>query len=271
VMLIFQPGEEKLPGGAKLMLEEGIFAEQVPDLIIAQHVLPELESGMVGFRPGKYMASCDEIFMTVKGKGGHGAMPHKITDTVLITSHIIVAMQQVVSRLADASIPSVLSFGKVIANGATNIIPPEVKVEGTFRTMNEQWRTSAHEHITRIAQLTAEAMGGQCDIRLDKGYPVLVNHEDYTRQIHQLANEYLGKEKTIDMDIRMTAEDFAYFTREYPCVYYRLGVKKPGQKEIHSLHSPTFDIDESALETGSGLMAWLAASFVEPVKKDNLV
>ncbi|NJK97514.1 MAG: amidohydrolase [Bacteroidales bacterium] len=263
VMLIFQPGEEKLPGGAKLMLEEGIFNERKPDMVIAQHVLPTLDAGYVGFKPGIYMASCDELFITVKGKGGHGAMPHQLNDTVLASAHLIVALQQVVSRFAEASVPSVLSIGKVIANGATNVIPGEVYMEGTFRTMNESWRTKAHEKMTILAKGLMEGMGCECDFRIDKGYPVVVNDEKITTDAQKMAKQFLGNEKVIDLDIRMTAEDFAYFTQLYPCTFYRLGVNKKGET-ASPLHSSKFDIDEQALQTGTGLMAWLAISFLKP-------
>lgn len=261
IMLIFQPGEEKLPGGAKLMLEAGIFDKKAPDLVIAQHVLPTLDSGFVGFKPGIYMASCDELFITIKGKGGHGAMPHQLNDTVLASAHLIVALQQVVSRYAEASVPSVLSIGKVIANGATNVIPSEVYMEGTFRTMNESWRQEAHGKMTSLAKGLMEGMGCECDFRIEKGYPVLVNDEKTTLEAKRFAQKYLGNDQVIDLDIRMTAEDFSYFTQLYPCTFYRLGVRKKGETSA-PLHSSKFNIDEDALKTGIGLMAWLSLSFL---------
>ncbi len=266
VMLIFQPGEEKLPGGARLMLEEGIFNDRKPDMVIAQHVLPNLDAGFVGFRPGMYMASCDELFITVKGKGGHGAIPHQINDTVLASAHLIVALQQVVSRFAEASVPSVLSIGKVIANGATNVIPGEVYMEGTFRTMNEPWRMKAHEKMTTLAKGLMEGMGCEVDFRIEKGYPVLINDEETTIKASKLAKEYLGDNHVIDLDLRMTAEDFSYFTQLYPCTFYRLGVNTKGEVSA-PLHSSKFDIDEQALKTGIGTMAWLAASFLYEAKR----
>lgn len=261
VMLIFQPGEEKLPGGARLMLEEGIFNDRKPDMVIAQHVQPNIDAGFVGFRPGMYMASCDELFITVKGKGGHGAMPHQINDTVLASAHLIVALQQVVSRFAEASVPSVLSIGKVIANGATNVIPGEVYMEGTFRTMNEPWRMKAHEKMSNLAKGLMEGMGCEVDFRIEKGYPVLINDERTTNKASKLAKEYLGDNQVIDLDLRMTAEDFSYFTQLYPCTFYRLGVNTKNGVSA-PLHSSKFDVDEQALKTGIGLMAWLAASFL---------
>jgi amidohydrolase len=262
IKLIFQPAEELLPGGAKLMLEEGALMNPEPDLIIGQHVMPDFKVGTVGFRPGMYMASCDELYMTVTGKGGHAALSHHVTDTVLIASHIIVALQQIVSRNANAAIPTILSFGKVQANGATNIIPNEVHIEGTFRTMNEEWRTNAHEKMIKLAKGIAQSMGGDCDLRIEKGYPCLINDSTATGLAHNFAKEYLGNENVINMDLRMTSEDFAWYTLKYPSLFYRLGVKSDLDEPTKGLHTPTFDIDEKALNYGCGVMAWLAISFL---------
>ncbi|MFW6371972.1 MAG: M20 metallopeptidase family protein [Bacteroidota bacterium] len=262
VLLVFQPGEEKLPGGARLMMEEGVFEEYKPEIVIGQHVMPDLPAGTVGFRPGMYMASTDEIYLTVKGRGGHAAMPHQLTDSVLMTSHIIVAMQQLVSRNANASIPTVLSFGKIIADGATNVIPSEVHVEGTFRTMNETWRAEAHGRIKTIASSIAASMGGSCEVEIRHGYPFLVNNEEITHKAISLAKDFLGETSVVDLDLRMTAEDFAYFSQAFPATFYRLGVMQPGTKNPSPLHSPTFMVDENALKTGIGTMARLALGYL---------
>ncbi len=260
VKLVFQPGEEKAPGGARKMLEEGLFGDEHPDLMIAQHVYPSMLSGQVGFREGKYMASSDEIYMRIRGKGGHAAMPHKATDSVLIASHILVALQQIVSRNAVASIPTVLSFGRMIADGAVNVIPPEVSVEGTFRTMDEQWRAEAHERMANIAQSIAGSMGGSCEFEIREGYPVLYNDPEITRKSSAFARNYLGDKMVHDLDTRMTAEDFSFFAEKYPAVLYRLGVRRSMEQTPLELHTAVFDIDEDALKTGMGLMAWLAIS-----------
>lgn len=262
VLLIFQPAEEKLPGGAKLMMEEGALDDPKPELIIGQHVLPGLEAGKLGFKPGMYMASTDELYLTVRGKGGHAALPHQITDNVLIAAHIIVALQQVVSRNAQASVPTVLSIGKVEARGATNIIPPEVKMEGTLRTMDENWRKEAHIKITSIAQSIAKGMGAECEVDIRIGYPYLVNDEGVTGKAMKFAREYLGEEHVIELDLRMTAEDFAYYTQKFPSTFYRLGTTDKEGEFRHPLHSPQFNIDEEALKTGMGAMAWLALGFL---------
>jgi len=260
VKLIFQPGEEVAPGGASIMIKDGALKNPEPKSIFGQHVMPYLPVGKVGFREGMYMASCDEIYLTVKGKGGHGAMPEQVIDPVLITSHIIVALQQVVSRNASPKVPSVLSFGKVIANGATNIIPNEVYVEGTFRTMSEEWREKAHKHIRRIIEGVAEAMGATVDLKIVVGYPFLVNEPELTRRAKAAAIEYLGKDNVVDLDLWMAAEDFSYYSQQMDACFYRLGVRNEAKGIISGVHTPTFDIDEDALQVGVGLMAWLAVS-----------
>jgi amidohydrolase len=260
IKLIFQPSEEKLPGGASVMIKEGALENPKPASIFAQHVYPSLEAGKVGFRAGRYMASADEIYITVKGKGGHGAMPHQVIDPVLITSHVIIALQQVVSRNANPLIPCVLSFGKVIANGATNIIPDEVKLEGTFRTFDEDWRNKAHELIHKIATQTAAAMGGSCDVEILKGYPFLSNDEALTAKAIGYAKEYMGAENVVDLDMRMTAEDFAWYSHVVPACFYRLGTGNKARNITSPVHTATFDIDEAALKIGAGLMAYIAVS-----------
>lgn len=263
VKLIFQPGEEKAPGGASLMIKEGVLKNPAPKSILGQHVAPLIPVGKIGFREGIYMASADEIYVTVKGKGGHGASPDRNIDPVLIASHIIVALQQIVSRHATPTIPSVLSFGKVIAEGATNIIPDEVKIEGTFRTLNEKWRREAKAKMKKMAEGIAEAMGGSCDFHILDGYPYLYNNELLTRRSRQFATEYVGEENVLDLDIWMAAEDFAFYSQEIDACFYRLGVRNESKGIISNVHTPTFNIDEDALEIGSGLMAWLAINELE--------
>ncbi|MBI5541881.1 MAG: amidohydrolase [Bacteroidia bacterium] len=267
-LFIFQPAEEKLPGGAKQMLEEGVFKEYKPDFVIAQHVNPSMKVGTVGFKSGMYMASTDEIYITVKGKGGHAAMPHQLIDTVLISSHIIVALQQIVSRKAFAATPTVLSFGKIIANGATNIIPDEVNIEGTFRTMNEEWRKEALNEIELMSKSIARSMGGDCDVRIMHGYPSLINNESVTEKARKFSQEYLGKDNVIDMDIRMTAEDFSYFAQEYPSTMYRLGTANNNEDTNFPLHSSRFNIDESVLAFTHGIMAWIALNLTISTNKE---
>lgn len=258
VKLIFQPGEEILPGGASIMIKEGVLENPKPQHILGQHVMPLIDAGKVGFRSGIYMASTDEIYVTVRGKGGHGAQPHQNIDPVLITSHIIVALQQIVSRNADPRLPSVLSFGKVIANGATNIIPNEVKLEGTFRTLNEEWRKEAKRLMKKMAEGIAESMGGSCEFNIMDGYPYLINEEKVTANARAVAEEYLGKEHVIDLDIWMAAEDFAYYSQITDACFYRLGTGSKEKDTCYSVHTPNFDIDEDALRVSTGLMAYMA-------------
>ncbi|HCB47861.1 MAG TPA: amidohydrolase [Algoriphagus sp.] len=260
IKLIFQPGEEVAPGGASYMIKDGALNNPRPNGIIGQHVMPFIPAGKVGFRQGIYMASADELYVTVKGKGGHGAMPETLIDPVLIASHMIVALQQVISRAASPKIPSVLSFGRVEALGATNVIPNEVKIQGTFRTLNEEWRAKAHQKMLQIAKGIVEGMGGEVDFEIRKGYPFLQNDPELTARATDAAKEYLGEENVIDLDIWMAAEDFAYYSQEIDGCFYRLGTRNEDKGIVSGVHTPTFDIEEDALEIGAGLMAWLAVA-----------
>ena len=264
VKCLFQPAEEILPGGASLMIEQGALENPKPDSILGQHVYPELPVGKVGMKSGLYMASTDELYVKVIGKGGHAALPHTVIDPILITSHIIVALQQIVSRSSKPDMPSVLSFGKVIAEGATNIIPDEVNLAGTFRTFDESWRSEAHEKMIKMASSVAESMGGSCEFEVRKGYPYLVNDEVVTAQTKKSAIAYLGKENVVDLELRMTAEDFAYYSQIMPGCFYRLGTATPGM-QTSGLHTSTFNPDERAIEQGMGLMSWLA---IEQLNQD---
>lgn len=258
VKFIFQPGEEKLPGGASMMIKEGVLQNPTPTSIFGQHVMPLIPVGKVGFRSGMYMASADELYLTVNGKGGHAAMPEMNIDPVVIASHIIIALQQVISRVASPKIPTVLSFGKVIANGATNVIPDKVELEGTFRAMDEAWRAKAHESMRQMAEGIAESMGGSCDFEIRKGYPFLKNEPKLTERAKQGAIDYMGAENVVDLDLWMGAEDFSYYSQEIDACFYRLGTRNESKGIISGVHTPTFDIDEGALAHGPGLMAWLA-------------
>lgn len=263
VRLIFQPGEEKLPGGASLMIKEGVLRNPVPDFILGQHVFPELEVGKVGFRSGMYMASTDELYLTVKGKGGHAAMPKQYVNPLLIASEILIELHEVFmgQNKIEKEIPTVLAFGKINSTGgATNVIPDEVRIEGTFRTMNEAWRENAHTEMKKGVKEMAEKMGGEAELRIEKGYPFLVNDEKITEQSRTAAQEYLGKENVVELDLRMTAEDFAYYTQIIPSCFYRLGTRNESKGIISPVHTATFDVDEKALEIGAGLMAWLVVS-----------
>lgn len=260
IKLLFQPGEELIPGGASLMIKDQALENPRPSGIIGQHVMPLVPVGKVGFRKGMYMASADELYLTVKGKGGHGAMPESVVDPVLIASHIIVALQQIVSRNANPKIPTVLSFGKIIANGATNIIPNEVKIEGTFRTLNEEWRAKANKQMVKLAEGIAEAMGGSVEFEVRRGFPFLQNAPELTDKAINAAKDYLGEENVVDLDIWMAAEDFSYYTQEIDGCFYRLGTGNEAKGITSGVHTPTFDVDEDALEIGAGLMAWLAVS-----------
>jgi len=255
IKLVFQPGEEKIPGGAKLMIKEGLLQNN-PQACIAQHVYPDLPTGKVGFRSGTYMASADEIYVTIKGKGGHAALPHLLNDPILMASQIVTNLQQIVSRYNKPDNPSVLSFGYVKADGETNIIPDIVTLKGTFRTFDETWRFKAHNKMKEIAYSICAAAGGSCDFDIKVGYPFLVNDENTTKLSKEAAQKFLGVENVVDLDLRMTSEDFAFISQKSPSCFYRLGTGDG--KSIRRLHTSTFDIDEKCLSISSGLMAYIA-------------
>src|SRR5688572_18563970 len=258
VRFLFQPGEEKNPGGASYMIRDGALENPRPAGIIGQHVFPMLPVGKIGFREGMYMASADEIYLKVIGKGGHGAAPDLAIDPIVIASHIIIALQQIISRNASPKQPTVLTFGNIIGKGATNIIPDEVNIAGTFRAMNEEWRKSGLEKIKKLAESIAESMGGRCEVEISKGYPYLENNPPLTRRIRKAAEEYVGVENVVDIDITLGAEDFSYYSQIVPAAFYRLGTRNDAKGITSYVHTPTFDIDEDALAIGPGLMAWMA-------------
>lgn len=258
IKLIFQPGEELLPGGAKLMIEEGVLKNPTVESIIGQHVFPDLEVGKVGFKSGMYMASTDEIYIKVIGKGGHAALPHKVIDPILMASHLIVNLQQISSRKANPATPTVLSFGDIQGHGATNIIPNEVNLKGTFRTFDERWRKEAHDLIRKIAISTVEGMGGQVEVDIRVGYPFLINDEATTAISKQAAIEFLGEENVVDLDLRMTAEDFAYFSQAAKGCFYRIGTSNTSKNIGGSLHHPELTLDEDVLKFAPGLMSYIA-------------
>jgi amidohydrolase len=262
IKLIFQPAEERVPGGASFMIKDGALENPKVQAIFGQHVMPYFEAGKIGIRSGMYMASADEIYLRVIGKGGHAAHPAHFIDPVSMTAQILVAMQQVVSR-SDPRIPSVLSFGRLEANGATNVIPDYVDVAGTFRTMDEKWRAQALDKVKDIAQGIAKGLGGRVEVDIRKGYPVLFNDEKLSQKARTHLADYMGEENIIDLDIWMAAEDFAWYTHEVPGCFYRLGTRNEAKGITHGLHTPWFDIDESAMGHSTGLMAWVALKELE--------
>jgi hippurate hydrolase len=265
VKLIFQPGEEKHPGGASLMVAEGVLENPKPEAIFALHVFPNLPSGTVGFRSGQYMASADEIYITITGKSGHAALPHLTIDPISIAALVITGLQQVISRKGNPLIPSVLSFGKIQGGFATNVIPDKVELLGTFRTMDEQWRYEAHKWIKDFTIQTCEAYGATVDIDIPAGYPSLYNDPALTTKAEQWAKDYLGADKVHELELRMSGEDFSFYTQVASGCFFRIGTSRDGKEFTSSVHTPSFDIDEEALKTGMGMMAWCAVSALNSV------
>jgi amidohydrolase len=259
VKLIFQPGEEKNPGGASLLINKGVLENPAPTAIFGLHVHPGLQTGKVSFRAGKVMASADELYFTIKGKGGHAASPHLTVDPILIASHLVIALQQIISRRKNPFTPSVLSITAFNGGTTTNVIPSEVKLMGTFRAMDENWRFEAHDLIRKTSEDLVKSMGGELDLHIDVGYPTVYNHEALTEAARQKAVAFMGIDKVEETEIRMGAEDFGYYTQKIPGCFYRLGVMQD-PNNIRNVHTPVFDIDESAIEIGMGMMAWLGAS-----------
>jgi amidohydrolase len=257
VKLIFQPGEEKNPGGASIMIKDGVLENPTPEAIVAMHVHPGLQTGKLSFRKGLSMASADEIYITVKGKGGHAAAPHLTADTILIASQIIVSLQQIISRNNNPFTPSVLSICSFNGGNTTNVIPAEVKLMGTFRTMDEAWRYKAHELIKKQVINIAEAMGAQAEINIDVGYPAVYNDEHITENAVELAKEYFGDDNIEETELRMGAEDFGFYAQKLPACFFRLGVRNEEKGIVYNVHTANFDIDENALEYGAGIMAWM--------------
>lgn len=260
VKLIFQPGEEKNPGGASLLIKEGVLENPKPSAIYALHVNPQLEVGLLSFRGGIAMASADEIYITVKGKGGHAAAPHWTTDTILVASQLVVALQQVISRNNNPFSPSVLSITSFQGGHTTNVIPTEVKLMGTFRAMDEQWRFRAHDIIRKITTELVASMGCEADIHIDVGYPCVYNNEALYPKARALAEQYMGFENVQETEMRMGAEDFGYYSQQIPGCFFRLGTANKAKGITAGVHTPVFNIDESAIETGIGMMAAFGAS-----------
>jgi len=256
VKFIFQPAEEMLPGGAQQMIKEGVLENPKVEKMIGQHVFPDLEVGKVGFRPGKYMASTDELHITIKGKGGHAALPHKYNSPLLAAAKLITDLD--ISFVKEKDQPSVLAIGFIEGLGSTNVIPEQVKLKGTLRAMDEDFRATAYKRMQKIALEVAKYYGLEIDFDIRKGYPSLVNDEALTKKSIAFAKQYLGEGNVIDLPIRMTAEDFSYYSHEVPSTFYRLGTANKSKGITHGLHTSRFNIDEQSLKIGMGLMAYLA-------------
>ncbi len=258
IKLIFQPGEEKNPGGASLMIKAGVLENPVVSEMYALHVFPELEAGKVGFRSGRYMASCDEIYITINGKGGHGAIPNECIDPIITGANIITQLQQLISRNCDPKIPSVLSFGHFEALGATNVIPSQAILKGTFRTMDEKWRERALEQIKSQVEKIASANGAKADIKISRGYPCLDNNTALTEKLYLKAKEVLGNKNVVDLPIRLTSEDFSFYSQKIPVCFFRLGVRDESKGIVYGVHNSKFDISYEAIPVGIQMMCLAA-------------
>lgn len=262
VLLVFQPGEEKAPGGARMMIETGIFRNYDPDMFIAQHILPDMQSGTVGFHAGPYLASCDEIYITVAGRGGHAAQPSQYTDQIYIASELVISLKDTVAEKSKGQAATILGIGKITGMGATNVIPEKVELACTFRTFDEQWRKEAKEIIRKTAADIALKRDVKIDVNIVEGYPVLVNNEPLTNRAGELSRQLLGDARVKEVPDRMSSEDFSFFAEKYPSFLFRLGITPDGEK-MRPAHTPYFDLDESSMATGTATMAWLALNLIK--------
>lgn len=260
VKLLFQPGEEKHPGGASIMIADGALKDPEPSAIFALHVYPHLPTGTTGFRAGQYMASADEVYITIEGKGGHAALPHQTVDPIAIAAQVITGLQQVVSRKSNPLIPSVLTFGHISGGFTTNVIPEKVNILGTFRTMDETWRYQAHQWIKDFTEQTCASLGAKATVEIPEGYPSLYNDPALTQQATQWAEDYMGAENVHELDMRMAAEDFSFYTLHMPGCFFRIGTNKDNKEFLAPVHNPRFDINEESMITGVGMMAWCAVN-----------
>ena len=260
VKIMFQPGEEVLPGGAKLMIEAGVLKNPKVDKAIALHVFPSMQVGKVGFKSGMYMASTDELYLTVNGKGGHAAIPADYINPLIIASEILLEINTTFMTENNAKPPTVIAFGSIEGKGATNVIPDKVELKGTFRTMNEKWRKNVHSQLNQIIKKHSLKYGIKSTLTIVKGYPFLVNNESFTSQCITNAQHYLGNKNVEELPLRMTAEDFAFISQKVPSCFFRLGTANIERKTTAGVHTPTFDVDEEALKIGMGLLAQLAVN-----------
>ncbi len=265
IKLIFQPGEEKHPGGASIMIKEGVLENPKPEAIFALHVYPQQPAGTLGFRAGQYMASADEIYITIEGKGGHAALPQQTIDPIAISALVITGLQQVVSRRANPLTPSVLTFGKIAGGFTTNVIPNRVEILGTFRTMDEKWRYEAHKQIKQFVEHTCAAYGAKAHVEIPVGYPSLYNDPALTYKAEEWGKAYVGAENVYDLDMRMAGEDFSFYTQHMPGCFFRIGTSsKDGKQFTAPVHNSRFDIEEESMKIGMGMMAWCAVNAARP-------
>lgn len=257
ILGLFQPGEELCPGGASLVLKEKPFDRWNIKAFIGEHVAAELFSGQLGLRAGQYMASSDEIRITVHGRGGHAALPHTTIDPITPAAQMLLSIKEI-AKGEDLPAPTVVAIGKVMAEGATNIIPSNVYMEGTMRTFNEAWRAEIKSRIRSIAADIATENGATVSVDIADGYPCVFNNEELTSKAQTILSSLWGEEHIEQLDLRMTAEDFGFYTELYPSLFYRLGVKHRDGSSCGLLHNANFNPDESGLSVGIASLSMLA-------------
>lgn len=258
ILLIFQPAEELSPtGGAKRMLEDGVFDEYTPDMLLAQHVWPDLEVGKFGVMSGPIMGNSDRFKITIKGSGGHASMPHSTTDALIVGNQVVSALQTIVSRNTDPMQPAVVTVGRFTAGTKHNVIAETAELEGTIRTQSDKTKELAKKRFFEIVEQVTAALGAEADIEFYDGYPATVNDTEWAAQLKKSLNKLYGEEATPALLPSLAGEDFSRFLLEYPGVYYWLGTSVgEGQKP---LHNPAFRLNEDAFEYGITAMVHMAA------------
>lgn len=257
VKLIFQPGEEKLPGGASLMIKAGVLDKV--DMIIGQHVYPDLPCGSAGFHAGPFMASSDEVNITVKGRGGHAAKPAERDNTVLAAAKIVSKLSELYPEKGSGVL---LAFGSFIADGTYNVMPAEVKLKGTMRTYDENKRKAMKDNILKVSKETADELGCSAEVLVEQGYPSLTNDPALTEKCIALAKECLGERNVTDVPMMMTTEDFAYYSQKIPACFYRLGTSNSEKGIKAKQHTSIFNIDENAMKIGMETMTYLTINLL---------
>ncbi len=258
IKLIFQPSEELIPGGALKMIKAGVLDNPRPKYVLGQHIYPELNTGEIAVSAGPVMAAADELYWNLYGKGSHAAQPHMGNDPLIVAANLIIYLQAMLNNNKNPFSPAVLSVTSVIGGNATNIFPEFASMQGTLRTFDESLRSKLHKLIENNSRQIASLFDVKCDVEVRKGFPALINNSELVDKFKYIANQALGVNNVHGFEPKMWAEDFAYFAREVPSVFWFLGVKQSVDSEVVPLHNSKLNPDEQALKTG--MLAMVSAA-----------
>lgn len=263
ILFLFQPAEET-GEGAKQVIESGLLERYKPDLAYGMHCWPELPGGTAGFRPGAFMAASDFVKIRVRGRGGHGAHPHKSVDPVTAAAYLLTELQTVISRNTAPLDPAVLTIGKIIGGTAANVIPDEVQMEGTVRTVSRETRNLVEERIRNLSVLGAQALGAECEVEYRRGVPALINDKNAVRILMRAAENQLGADSVrILENPSMGSEDFARYLEEIPGAMFRIGTANENPASGLALHNAGIVFDERAISVGAAVMSSAALEALE--------